>query len=285
LADKSLKTLYLFKSAQGGGEWEIERAFPMATGEKHGPKLVEGDKKTPEGTYFIIGRKDKSELSVSPLYGPAAFVLDYPNVEDRKAGRTGHGIWIHGSERGNLPPLHTSGCMALSNPGILELSGILGKGVATPVIIVSGTDGKKHLSNINFQKLRNEKENIEKTHNNNQALFENIVHNWKNAWESKNIGDYSQFYSVNTFRDGAQKWDAFRERKMRTFEMYSTIEVDISNIVLTELAETSATVKFIQVYSTNLNRLENAKRLFFTKEQGEWKITRESTFPKEELFL
>jgi len=284
LGDKAAKVLYLFKSAQSGG-WEVERAFPMATGERHGPKLVEGDKKTPEGTYFIIGRKGKSELSVSPLYGPVAFVLDYPNEEDRRAGRTGHGIWIHGSERGNRPPLHTAGCMALSNPDITELSNILGSGVATPVIIVSGTEGKSHLTNVNFQNLRNERESIEKTHNDNQALFETIVTNWKTAWESKDIGAYSQFYSVNTFRNGAQRWDAFREHKQRTFEIYSTINVDVSNIVLAELTENSATVKFMQTYSTNLNRLENAKRLFFTKVQGEWKITRESTFPKEELFL
>jgi len=284
LADKSAKVLYLFKRALTGG-WEVERAFPMATGEKHGPKRIEGDKKTPEGTYFIIGRKGRTELSVSPLYGPVAFVLNYPNEEDRKERRTGHGIWIHGSERGSLPPFHTAGCLALSNPDILELAGILGSGVATPVIIVSGTEGKSHLTDVNFANLRSERESIEKTFNNSQAQFETIVTNWKTAWSSKDIGAYSEFYSVNTFRDGAQKWDAFRERKIRTFEIYSTINVDVSNIVLSELTENSATVKFMQTYSTNLNRLENAKRLFFTKVQGEWKITRESTFPKEELFL
>jgi murein L,D-transpeptidase YafK len=285
LADKSAKVLYLFKSAIGGGRWEVERAFPMATGERHGRKLVEGDKKTPEGTYFIIGRKGRTELSVSPLYGPVAFVLNYPNEDDRNARRTGHGIWIHGSERGSLPPLHTAGCLALSNPDILELSEILGSGIATPVIIVSGTEGKNHLTDVSFPNLRSERESIEKTFTNNQALFETIVTDWKTAWESKDIGAYSQFYSVNTFRDGAQRWDGFRERKLRTFEIYSTINVDVSNIVLSELTDNSATVKFMQVYSTNLNRLENAKRLFFTKVQGEWKITRESTFPKEELFL
>ena len=282
-ADKSAKVLYLFRSARG--RWEIERAFPMATGERHGSKLVEGDKKTPQGTYFIVGRKDRRELSVSPLYGPVAFVLNYPNEEDRRAGRTGHGIWIHGSERVTVPPQHTAGCLALSNPDILELGNLLGTGVATPVIIVSGTEGKKHLADINFQNLRAERERIRRSHDDMQAQFEVIVNNWKSAWESKNIEAYSQFYSITTFRDGAQRWDAFRERKLRTFQIYSTIEIDISDIVLTDLTENSATVKFIQVYKTNLNRLENAKRLFFTKVQGEWKITRESTFPKEEFFL
>ena len=284
LADKSAKILYLFESVPGG-RWEVKKAYPMATGEVPGPKRVEGDKKTPQGTYFIVGRKGRTELSVSPLYGPVAFVLNYPNAEDRAARRTGHGIWIHGSERGNIPPRHTAGCIAVSNPDILEIAEILGSGVATPVIIVSGIEGKRHLSDVNFANLRSERDSIERTFRYNQAKFETIVYNWKTAWESKDIETYSQFYSINNFRAGAQRWDAFRARKISTFELYSTINIDISNLVLSEFTENSATVKFIQVYSTNLNRLENAKRLFFTRVQGEWKITRESTFPKEELFL
>ena len=281
LGDKAAKILYIFKEAPGG--WEIERAYPIATGENDGRKVVEGDKKTPEGVYFIVGRKHRSELT--NLYGPAAFILDYPNEDDRRENRTGHGIWLHGSQRGDIPPLFTQGCVAVSNPDILEIAGILRDWAGTPVIIVSGTEGKKHLAAVDFKKLRERRDEVVAHYNKNQEEFTKLVLDWKTAWESKDINAYSEFYSTSAFMDGAQKWDAFRERKTRTFAMYATINIDLSGIVLTELTSNAATVKFYQVYATNLNRLDNGKRLIFRKEQDNWKIYREITFPKEELVL
>jgi len=281
LGDKAAKILYIFKEAPGG--WEIEKAYPMATGENDGRKSVEGDKKTPEGVYFIIGRKHRSELT--NIYGPAAFISDYPNETDRREGRTGHGIWLHGSERGNIPPLFTQGCLAVSNPDILEITQILKDWAGTPIIIVSGTEGKKHLAAIDFKKFKERRDEVVTHYNKNQEEFHKLVMDWKTAWESKNIDAYSQFYSTSAFMDGAQKWEAFRERKIRTFAMYATINIELNGIILTELTGNAATVKFQQVYATNLNRLDNAKRLIFRKEQDSWKIYREITFPKEELVL
>ena len=106
----------------------------MAIGENEGVKIREGDKKTPEGIYFIIGRKERSELN--KMYGPLAFVLNYPNEEDRKRGRTGNGIWIHGTNPDSIP-LQTRGCLELENVNILELGMHLKTGIGTPIVIIN----------------------------------------------------------------------------------------------------------------------------------------------------
>ena len=37
-------------------------------------------------------------------YGPYAAVLNYPNKKDLEAGKTGSGIWIHGTGTNQLTP-------------------------------------------------------------------------------------------------------------------------------------------------------------------------------------
>jgi murein L,D-transpeptidase YafK len=284
LVDKAAKVIYLMKGGQSG--WEVAKAYPIATGENDGRKMIEGDKKTPEGVYFIVGRKHRSELT--NIYGPAAFILDYPNEDDRRERRTGHGIWVHGSERGGIPPLFTQGCVALPNPDILDVAGtVKSDWPGIPVIILSGEEsGKKHLASVDFGKLKSRREEVVALHNEKQAEFEALVLGWKSAWEARDISEYSDFYLASMFMDGPMRWEAFRDRKKGLFDAYSAIHVDLSNIVLTEYTNSSATVKFNQVYNTNRNnRMENAKRLIFRKDQGQWKIYREIPFPKEELLL
>jgi murein L,D-transpeptidase YafK len=284
LVDKYAKAMYIFKEGPGG--WEVAKAYSVATGERDGRKAVEGDKMTPEGVYFIIGRKHRSELT--NIYGPAAFILDYPNEDDRRERRTGHGIWVHGSERGNIPPLFTQGCVAVSNPDILDIAATFKGGwPGVPVVVFSGEEeAKKHVASVDFQKMKARRQEVVAGHDERQGEFESLVMGWKSAWEARDIEAYSDFYLASGFMDGAMKWEAFRDRKKGLFAAYSTIRVDLSDIALTEYTDNIATVKFHQVYNTNRNnRMENAKRLIFRRDQGQWKIYREIPFPKEELLL
>src|SRR3989338_108056 len=68
--------------------------FNILLGKNSGDKEIAGDMKTPVGVYKIIAAKNDDELA--PMYGPKAFVLNYPNALDKKSGKTGSGIWIHG---------------------------------------------------------------------------------------------------------------------------------------------------------------------------------------------
>jgi lipoprotein-anchoring transpeptidase ErfK/SrfK len=118
---------------------ELLHTYPIDLGEKPwGPKIHQGDMRTPEGDYRIIEKKDRGQTKYY-----LAFLLNYPNETDRlryekavKEGRfpkdTGIGglIEIHGYGKGMD---WTQGCIALKNDHIRELFSQIP--VGTPVKI------------------------------------------------------------------------------------------------------------------------------------------------------
>ncbi len=115
--DKVRKELFVL--SRNGRDFRIVERFNVLLGKNGGDKEKSGDMKTPEGSYKIIYVKKDDELL--PMYGPMAFVLNYPNDIDKKQGKTGAGIWIHGIGDENREPV-TKGCIALDNNRLLKLS-------------------------------------------------------------------------------------------------------------------------------------------------------------------
>jgi len=105
--------------------------YPIATGENQGNKKVSGDSRTPEGIYFITRIYKDKQVTV---FGDRAFHLDYPNFFDRKEGRNGDGIFIHGTNR-DLQPNSSNGCVILDKKNLDALEQFLQQDI-TPVIIV-----------------------------------------------------------------------------------------------------------------------------------------------------
>mgnify|MGYP001815685783 FL=1 len=106
----------------------------MSIGQAGVGKQRTGDQRTPLGIYFVTEQLDTSRLHEK--YGVTAFPLDYPNAWDRRLGRTGDGIWVHGVDAngGVRPPLDTDGCIALPNERLLALEDLFAPNV-TPVLI------------------------------------------------------------------------------------------------------------------------------------------------------
>jgi hypothetical protein len=131
LVEKQTQRFYVY-GQEDGVPW-MTRVFDAAcsTGEAPGPKQVEGDKKTPEGIYFVID--EHLEKDLTPIYGPRAFPTDYPHLLDRQQGKTGYAIWIHGTDK-PLKAMDTNGCIALENKDVRRLSGYVTR-LVTPVII------------------------------------------------------------------------------------------------------------------------------------------------------
>jgi murein L,D-transpeptidase YafK len=116
----------------------ILKSFQVALGKRPGPKLHEGDKRTPEGVYVIDGRIPNSNFH-------RALAISYPNEQDRARARDlglhpGSDIVIHGlpQGRGRLLIKHpeedwTEGCIAVTDREIEEIYAAVP--VGTPIVI------------------------------------------------------------------------------------------------------------------------------------------------------
>jgi hypothetical protein len=119
LVDASRSRLYVYGNQNGLPKLLDE--FYTSIGAQGFDKLREGDQRTPIGVYRL--EREIRNPQGNPLLGDLAMTLDYPNAFDKKSGRTGSGIWIHGVPRDVYvrPPLASDGCLALSNRDLERL--------------------------------------------------------------------------------------------------------------------------------------------------------------------
>jgi len=228
------------------------RVYPCSTGENRGPKTKKNDKKTPEGIYFVINSFLRKDLT--PIYGDRAFPLDYPNERDRKLGRKGYGIWIHGTNE-VLKPHDTNGCIVFTNEDIRDLAGYVSERY-TPVIITQ---------EINFV----EKERLLRE----RAQLKSFIDNWANAWKGGHIDRYMSFYAKDFAGQGKTRlqWQAY---KKRLSQRYGAVEISIENLqILREGGIVLA--KFKQTYRADGFHSFGEKRLYLQQKSPEWKIVDE----------
>lgn len=133
LVEKSKRRLVLFSDNK------ILRVYHIALGKNPvGPKIREGDGKTPEGVYYIDYRNSNSRYHLS-------LHISYPNAGDRLKAeqlgvQPGGDIMIHGLKNGlkMSGSFHrfvdwTDGCVAVTNHEIEELWELVPDG--TPIEI------------------------------------------------------------------------------------------------------------------------------------------------------
>ena len=98
VVDNAARGSYLFQN--DGGRPRFVDDFYISTGKRGAQSCAEGDQKTPVGVYRVTAEPAGTE--VVRLYGAGAFPISYPNEWDRREGRNGHGIWLHGTPKGTL---------------------------------------------------------------------------------------------------------------------------------------------------------------------------------------
>ncbi|MGV0961110.1 MAG: L,D-transpeptidase family protein [Limnohabitans sp.] len=118
----------------------------LSVGQRGIGKQQRGDGRTPLGTYVI--QKSYPGHALPDLYGSGALTLNYPNDLDIQDGKTGSGIWIHGSpsEQYARAPESTDGCVVVSNPDMQTLMK-LQLPAGTPVFIQPKIDWVEPLKN------------------------------------------------------------------------------------------------------------------------------------------
>ena len=125
----------LYALTHTAGRVTLEADYYVSVGRFGVGKKVEGDEKTPHGVYAVTRRIGQKELKDS-FFGAGALPINYPNPYDRQQGRTGFGIWLHGSPKGqpSRPVFSTNGCIVLADS---DMQAILDwtEPYATPVIV------------------------------------------------------------------------------------------------------------------------------------------------------
>ncbi len=117
--DVSRSRLYLLENTPQG--LRLVGDYYVSVGKAGVEKFAEGDLRTPLGVYFLNSSLNPSTLK--DLYGAGAITLNYPNPLDTRRGKSGSGIWLHGTPQAQFSraPQATDGCVVVTNSDFLRI--------------------------------------------------------------------------------------------------------------------------------------------------------------------
>jgi len=257
VVDTSKSTLYLYQNVNGEPRYVAD--YYISVGKKGADKVSEGDQKTPLGVYFVDEHIPRNKLT--DFYGPGAYPLSYPNEWDKRQGRNGHGIWLHGtpSDTYSRPPRASNGCVVLNNQDLNQLGKNLQIGI-TPVIITNHMDWSDEAD-------RSER----------AALLKSIEQ-WRSDWESRNTDSYLAHYAPD-FSTGSVKLPAFAQQKRLVNSGKTWIKVKMSNVSVFPYPSQPdlVVVNFEQDYDSNNLSNRMHKRQYWMKRKGLWQIVYEGS--------
>src|SRR5690606_7265867 len=117
------------------------------------------------------------------IYGAGAFTTNYPNILDKRDGKTGGGIWLHSTDDDARisKGLDSRGCVVANDIDLKDISKFIDL-TNTSVVIVE---------NVHF--LKKDTWEIQR-----RDLSE-VVMNWADAWKTKDFNRYINSYSSKDF--------------------------------------------------------------------------------------
>ncbi len=264
LVDKTEHRLYVYARQGTLAPPLLVKDFYASTGKLQGNKLAKGDLRTPEGVYFVTSWLPDSKLP--DKYGIGAFPVNYPNELDNKLGKTGYGIWLHGteSEYYSRPPLDSEGCVVLPNIDLEKILSYITPG-ETPVIIAN------KLIWLDYAEWTNER---------NEVM--SALESWRKDWESLDVEKYLSHYAED-FWSGNHNIKTWQNRK-RSIARSKTFQ----NIKLTDISmyaypykykdeDNIYVLRFRQKYSSNNYQGDINKRVYMVKRASRWEILYEGS--------
>ncbi|HRK39797.1 MAG TPA: L,D-transpeptidase family protein [Burkholderiaceae bacterium] len=187
--DASHSRLYLFENQvspqadrQTPPNLKLVADFFISVGKSGIDKKLEGDGRTPLGNYYITSTKDRKSLPA--FYGAGALPINYPNAFDNRQGRTGSGIWLHGTPPDQFvrAPLASDGCVVVSNPDMQRLLDTVAPRT-TPVVIA------EQLQWVAGQTLEADR-----------VAFESVLTQWQEARSKLTAAELVQTFGPTTTR-------------------------------------------------------------------------------------
>ena len=249
--DASRSRLYLFENTATG--LSLLADYYISLGKLGTEKAAEGDFRTPLGVYFITSNLDPKSLK--NFYGTGALPINYPNVLDSKRGKTGGGIWLHGTPRNQFsrPPLSTDGCVVLANPDLDHIVRTV-QVRTTPVVIST------QLQWVAPQSARAQ-----------GKVFEDSLAAWLSAKSSGNLDRLLGFYTAdfNSYGKTLSEWTPSLRKELAKSQGRTIAMKDLSMLRWTDAADTMV-VTFGEV--PDGVRTGTTKRQYWIREGNQWKI-------------
>ncbi|MEW6267046.1 MAG: L,D-transpeptidase family protein [Thermodesulfobacteriota bacterium] len=252
VVDKVKQRLYLYHYHDKN--YYLVRTLECSTGENLGDKTSAGDKKTPEG--FYVFNKKSLEMELAPLYGIMAFPMDYPNFWDKRLGKEGHGIWMHGINK-RLAPTDSNGCVELRNIDIMNLEHLI-KLYETPIIVYHDVKYKS-VDEISREAAR----------------IRSFVESWQKAWSGKDFQAYKAKYAKDFLSDDGKDYSAWLAHKEKLNHQYAKIRVDLANLKVFR-HQGLIVILFDQYYKGDKHfTSDGVKRLYVREKSGQYEIAAE----------
>jgi L,D-transpeptidase YnhG len=249
--DASRSRLYLFENTATGVKLIAD--YYISVGKSGVEKNVEGDLRTPLGVYYITS--NLNPRSLKDFYGVGALPINYPNPLDTKRGKTGSGIWLHGtpSEQFSRAPKASDGCVVLANP---DLNHIL-KSVrsrTTPVVIA------ERLNWVPKASIEPEKSN-----------FNNTLMAWRQAKVQSDTAKLMAFYTpdFSNYGKNLTQWSSILSNELGKLKGR---DIALTNINMMRWLDQSDTmvVTFDEVVVGQQAGV--TKRQYWTRDGKTWKI-------------
>ena len=254
--DASKSRLYLFANTPKG--LVLLSDYYISVGKAGTAKTTEGDQRTPLGVYYITSNLNRKSLK--DFYGSGALPINYPNRLDAKRGKTGSGIWLHGTppDQFSRAPRATDGCVVLANPDLDHIARTV-KVRSTPVVIAS------QLQWVEPNNIRSQAES-----------FKTALYAWRNAKITGDIKQVLNFYTSDFTANGKtlEQWTATLKNEISNTYGRSIELKDLSFLRWTDTADTMV-VTFAEVPSGSV---EMSKRQYWMREGNQWKIFFEGSF-------
>jgi len=253
VVDARRSRLYVY--ANEGGTPKLIADYYVTLGKNGIEKTREGDQKTPVGVYHVTANLPRKKLT--DFYGAGAFPISYPNEWDRRQGRSGHGIWLHGvpSNVYSRAPRASDGCIVLANPDLESVSQRLQIGL-TPVIIADEVEW------VERSALETERSSLAAE-----------IEQWRADWQSRDTERYLGHYSQR-FSSGKESLAAWAAHKRKVNGAKSWIKVGLGRVTMLRYPHERdvVVVTFDQDYKSNGLSNVMKKRQYWMKENGRWKI-------------
>lgn len=258
LVDSRRSRLYVFENVDGHPHFVAD--YYVTLGKRGVEKTREGDQKTPIGVYHVTANLPRQKLS--DFYGAGAYPINYPNEWDRRQGRNGYGIWVHGTppDTYSRPPRASDGCIVLANPDLLSVGRFMQVGM-TPVIIAEEVEWADAAT---VQAER--------------ASLAQALEQWRLDWESRDteryLGNYSQRFS-----SGSQDFAAWAAHKRAVNAGKAWIRVGLAQVSMLRYPNQAnvVVVTFAQDYRSS-NLANTVRKIqYWQKEDGRWRILYEGS--------